>query len=136
MKITLLSVLIFFSFYCFSCSCIGLGKIDKKQYDSYDLIAKGQIIKIPDEENGFYMKIESLYKGEVKSDTVRVFSSNDEAMCGISFKIGEYWLIYAYEKRKKFSTGLCTRTKNLDPNSWRYNEKEISEEIRFLSRRK
>lgn len=38
-------------------------------------------------------------------------------MCGLNFNKGQTWLIFAYENNGSYSSYLCTRSKEVNPNS-------------------
>lgn len=118
----------------FSCTCESLGKIDKEQFNQYDLIATGKILSVDFGE--FTQKIEvgihRIFKGKIKKMTIILSTSSQSGMCGIFPKVGEKWLIYANGNDYEFSTDLCTRTQNMT----RANQKEkeiIKNDLTFLN---
>ncbi len=119
----------------FSCTCESLGKIDKEQFNQYDLIATGKILSVDFGE--FTQKIEvgihSVFKGRIKKMTIVLSTSSQSGMCGIFPKVGEKWLIYANGNGYEFSTDLCTRTQNMTRANQR--EKEIiKDDLTFLKK--
>lgn len=119
----------------FSCTCESLGKIDKKQFNQYDLIATGKILSVDFGE--FTQKIEvgihRVFKGRIKKMTIVLSTSSQPGMCGIFPKVGEKWLIYANGNGYEFSTDLCTRTQNMT----RFNQREneiIKDDLIFLKK--
>jgi hypothetical protein len=117
----------------FSCTCENLGKIDKEQFNQYDLIAIGKILSVDFGE--FTQKIEvgihRVFKGKIKKMTIILSTSSQSGMCGIFPKVGEKWLIYANGNNNEFSTDLCTRTQNMT----KVNQKEkdvIKDDLTFL----
>ena len=118
----------------FSCTCESLGKIDKEQFNQYDLIATGKILSV--DLGGFTQKIEvgihKVFKGKIKKMTIVLSTSSQSGMCGIFPKVGEKWLIYANGNDSEFSTDLCTRTQNMTRANQR--EKEIiKDDLTFLN---
>lgn len=118
-----------------SCTCERLGKIDKEQFNQYDLIATGKILSVGFGE--FTQKIEvgihRVFKGKIKKMTIVLSTSSQSGMCGIFPKIGEKWLIYANGSGYEFSTDLCTRTQNMTKANER--EKEvIKDDLTFLKK--
>ena len=109
----------------FSCTCENLGKIDNEQFNQYDLIATGKILRVDLGE--FTQKIEvgihRVFKGKITNMTIILSTSSQSGMCGIFPKVGEKWLIYANGNNYEFSTDLCTRTQNMTKANQR--EKEI-----------
>lgn len=121
-----------------SCSCTPPGPIDDRQYNSYQLIAKGKIESVT--VNGFertiLFKADTCYKGGENQSRIKIITPKQEGACGLFPKTGEAWLIFAYADGPDFRTHLCTRTKNLDPKSWNYNQAEIENDTRFLEQKK
>lgn len=116
------------------CSCIPLPPIDNKQYNEYSLIAKGKVVKITFSNLGenIYLTVDTCYKGGQKRETIKIVSPSSEGICGIFPKIGERWLMFAYAEGKNYKTNLCTRTKNMNPKAWNYNNDELSDDLKFL----
>ena len=119
----------------FPCTCESLGKIDKEQFNEYDLIATGKILSVDFGE--FTQKIEvgihSVFKGRIKKMTIVLSTSSQSGMCAIFPKVGEKWLIYANGNGLEFSTDLCTRTQNMT----RANQREkdiIKDDLIFLKK--
>ena len=57
--------------------------------------------------------IDEKIKG-VKSEEIDIYTRSQGTGCGISFKEGEKYLVYAYgddKKKKYYSTSICTRTR-------------------------
>ena len=108
----------------FPCTCESLGKIDKEQFNEYDLIATGKILSVG---------IHSVFKGRIKKMTIVLSTSSQSGMCAIFPKVGEKWLIYANGNGLEFSTDLCTRTQNMT----RANQREkdiIKDDLIFLKK--
>ena len=119
----------------FSCTCESLGKIDKKQFNQYDLIATGKILSVDFGE--FTQKIQvgihSVFKGRIKKMTIVLSTSSQSGMCGIFPKTGEKWLIYSNRNGYEFSTDLCTRTQNMTRVSEK-NKGIIKRDLNFLKK--
>ncbi len=134
MKYLFLLSFLLLSSITYSCSCIPLGKIDEKQYREYDLIIKGQIIRIVDKNFAriIYIKVEKYFKGKQNITTIKVESPSQSGSCGIFPKIGEQWLVFAYKQSNGYNTSLCTRTKNFNPKAWNFRKDEIEDDLKFL----
>lgn len=134
MKYIFLVSLLHLSSLTYSCSCIHLGKIDEKQYKEYDLIIKGKIIKLVENNSTriIYIKVDTHYKGTQTSKIIQVKSPSQSGVCGIFPEIGEQWLVYAFKNRNGYNTNLCTRTKNLNPKAWNFNKYDINNDLKFL----
>ena len=94
------------------CSCMPNGEIDAKQYHSYDLIIRGEIVKIDSQQydNLVTVKIKKTFKGETAEKTVVIKTPSSSAACGIHFLEGEQYLIYATQRKEQYSSILCSRT--------------------------
>jgi hypothetical protein len=66
------------------------------------------------------------------SDTIKVSTPSTDGLCGISAKIGEHWLIFAYKYENYFITDLCTRTKTLETKAHNYKKDEVEADLVFL----
>ena len=116
------------------CSCIPPGPIDDKQYNEYNLIVEGTVSKLvaKDFERTIYLTVKTYYKGGSKQKIVKITTPSQEGMCGILPNVGEDWLMFAYTNGQNYFTGLCTRTKNMNPKAWNYKKKEITDDKKFL----
>ena len=117
------------------CSCIPLGPLDDKQYNEYNLIAKGKIVNVivNNSERIIYLEVETYYKGKQTQANIEIGTPSQEGVCGILPKVGENWLMFAYADEKNYKTSLCTRTKNMNPKAWDYQKDELAEDIKFLT---
>lgn len=119
------------------CSCIEPSPIDDRQYNEYGLIAKGKIVKVTMDafSESIYLSVDTCFKGGATQKTIEITSPASEGMCGIFPQAGEHWLIFAYADGKHYRTNLCTRTKNMNPKSWNYQEETLADDLRFLRAR-
>ncbi|MET0945161.1 MAG: hypothetical protein ABWY22_07120 [Flavobacterium sp.] len=130
-----LLVIVFFIFstnFSFACSCIGKSKM-KKEIENTNVVFTGKIVsrKVYEEKNEYnenlnFAKVEykvliiERLKGEIKTDTLTIFTGLGNGDCGIKFQIGKSYIIYSnYEDehfnngkkvQKYLSTNICTRT--------------------------
>src|SRR5689334_20217783 len=120
-----------------SCNCLPLGEIDDIQYDQYQVIIKGKILKIFYDAHGkeYLIKIERNYKGVDSVSTVGISRPTTDGICGIDGMVGEYWLFFAYKDGKRLSTNLCTRTKTLEVKAWDYRKHDVENDLKFLEQR-
>jgi hypothetical protein len=58
----------------------------------------------------YKFSVEQSYLG-VPGTEIEVFTGRGGGDCGYQFKIGQRYLVYAYEDQNKLNTGICTRTK-------------------------
>jgi len=137
MRLYLLGITLLLSKISFCCSCVPLNEIDEQQYNQYSLIFKGKIIKVYEAslQRIILVKVDTYYKGEQKTRTIKITTPRQSGECGIFPKTGESWLMFAYVSRKEFMTNLCTRTKNMNPKSWNYNNVVLTEDLEFLERK-
>ena len=116
------------------CTCVRLGPIDNKQYNSYNLIAKGKVTKMieKDFERTIYFTVENYYKGGTNLAEIKITTPKEEGECGIITKKGESWLMFTYANGPDYRTTLCTRTKNMNPQAWDYQKSELLDDIKYL----
>ena len=116
------------------CSCVPLGPIDEKQYNEYNLIAKGKVAKVTvhDFERIIYLTVDTYYKGGGNQTKIKITTPKQEGECGIIPKVGESWLMFTYTNGSDYRKELFTRTKNMNPKAWDYNKSEIADDIKFL----
>ena len=141
---------IFSTNFSFACSCIGKSKM-KKEVEKTNVVFTGKIIssKIYEEKNEYnenlnfteveyqVLIIERL-KGEIKTDTLTIYTGLGNGDCGIKFQTGKSYIIYSNYEDEHFnngkkvqnyvSTNICTRTIE-------YESKEYKK-IRKYARRK
>jgi hypothetical protein len=137
MRIYLVLFILLFSNVAYCCSCVPLGNIDDQQYNKYDAIFTGKVLSI---QKKLWMKeitfeIQTLFKGIQKSSKIKITTSAQEGTCGISPKVGEEWLIFAYRENEGFETNLCTRTKSMNKKAWNYNKNELQQDIDYLNQK-
>jgi antitoxin component YwqK of YwqJK toxin-antitoxin module len=123
-EITLLSIVLLISCEAaLCCSCMGKKSITVEDYNSYNWIFTGQLIK--EVRSGgrnvgrecFY-KIITAYKGVVIGDTVSVYDAEDAGACGLGhLYIGREYLIFASGNEKK-GTSDCSRTTRVPLQVW------------------
>lgn len=149
-RFTVALLLIFISNYSFGCSCIGENSI-KNEIKNRDVVLIGKIISQEEYEekdtlyhNFIFKKIKfkiaviEKLKGEIKTDTISIFTGLGRGDCGINFKIGEKYIIYANYDNEHFNIGkkvdkflttnICTRTKL-------FEKKEFKKIKRFTKRK-
>ncbi|NCU02406.1 MAG: hypothetical protein GXC73_00320 [Chitinophagaceae bacterium] len=133
--LTLFILLLSSTAYC--CSCIPLGEIDDEQYNEYDAIFSGKVVSIKKKQwtKEITFEIQRRFKGIQKLSQITITTSAQEGTCGISPKVGERWLIFAYREKERFQTSLCTRTKSMNKKAWDYNKDELQKDIEFLNRK-
>ncbi|RXK59242.1 hypothetical protein ESA94_13960 [Lacibacter luteus] len=137
MRIFLIVFILLLSRTSYSCSCIPLGEIDDEQYNEYEAIFSGKVIAIKKKQwtKEVTFEIQIRFKGIQKLSQIVITTSAQEGTCGISPKVGEQWLIFAYRENEKLQTSLCTRTKSMNKKAWNYNKDELQKDIEFLNRK-
>jgi hypothetical protein len=129
-----LTATFFIPFTGICCSCLPLAGITEADYNSYQLILKGKVTQVIESnfERILEIKVAFYYKGSLKTDTVRISTPLEEGMCGINPGVGDNWLIFAYADRYYYRTNLCTRTRNMNPDSWNFDKDELQQDLEFL----
>lgn len=137
MRIFLILFILFFSNAAYCCSCEPPGKIDDQQYNKYYAIFTGKIISIQKKQwaKEITFEIRIQFKGILKLSKITITTSAHESTCGISPKVGEEWLIFAYREKEGFQTNLCTRTKSMNKKAWDYNKEELQQDIEYLKQK-
>lgn len=122
-----------------ACTCIGDISV-KNEIKRSDVVFLGEVVKIDIVtvnllDTNFnididlhILKIQMLiyfiFKGQLKSDTITVYTGMGEGDCGYNFELGKKYIVYAdYETRffnfcdkvpKFLSTNICKRTCELN----------------------
>lgn len=137
MRIYLILFVLVFSNDVYSCSCESHGKMDDQQYNKYDVIFSGKAISIQKKQwmKEITFEVQTRFKGVLKLSKVTITTLAQESTCGISPKVGEEWLIFAYRESEGFQTSLCTRTKSMNKNAWDYNKDELQQDIEYLNQK-
>lgn len=110
--ITIIFFLILFA-KSFACDCnILLG------HDSVDLVFMGKVIKIEKQDeyskNKITFQVCKYYKGKMKKKKITVnVPCLADPCCGIDFKVGKKYEVYALEQNGIFTTDQCTMTMEL-----------------------
>jgi hypothetical protein len=144
-----------------ACSCIGQGTV-KGEIKGSDVVLVGTILRewfktlegppilkrrlgdtisrmSPQKKpiSVYEVLVETLYKGKIKKDTVRIFSGVGGGDCGIGFEIGVKYIIYGKKRRffgdqierNAYWTDMCTRTIN-------YDQSEIDEIQKYAKKKR
>ena len=115
-----------------ACSCFMPGAVSVDELLESPLVFYGTAIEVEEvlsekdesdpfsrtlQERRMVFRIDQWVKGEEDAETVVVTTQGSSSSCGIYVKQGESWVIWTYEYKSKYYTGLCTRSsqvKNLD----------------------
>lgn len=106
----------------FACSCGPKAELMEARETS-SLVFMGQVVKVvlsvlKPGQNEVHFKIEKIFKleddGRPKKDTVVIYTSIEEALCGFHFITGRDYLVFATGTPAQYKTDLCTRTKLLE----------------------
>ncbi len=108
---------------------VVLSRTITAAFDEYGIVAKGDssVLKLlgTNPIAAYKIKVGSVFKGKQKFDTVVILTPVNSVGCGVSFKIGQEWIVYAGTKDDVLSsnsvqrftskegvyfTNLCTRT--------------------------
>jgi hypothetical protein len=84
------------------------------------------VLTVRVQQRKYTFAVRQLLKGQASAATVPVLTAGPGSSCGVSYKVGDDYVVYAYamdtatnlrgvEKKitPYFATGLCTRTKEL-----------------------
>lgn len=117
-----------------ACSCVGLGQISLHEFNTKQVIFKGEIISVQSGNFGLkaVFKVQQAFKGINDGDTLSVFTADNGGACGLGFTQNVVWLIYANIHEGKVHSGLCSRSKRFEP--YKANEpKKLKNELKFLN---
>lgn len=89
------------------CTCKNKNTIIE-DYNSTSLIFAGTVVRFSD-TTGFVFNISTLYKGSIFNDR-SVSVRSEGGNCSYEFKIGEKYLVFAFEDEGAYFTDKCTRT--------------------------
>jgi len=96
-----------FSSKIFGCTCLNNNSIIE-DYNEASIIFVGNVISHSD-TNGYLFTVQNNFKGALNS-VVYVNTGLGGGDCGYPFKIGESYLVFAYEHNLNYYTDICTRT--------------------------
>ncbi len=137
-KIIFLSILFFLATVAnsYACTCIGGKRSIKKALRKNDVVFLGEVISeeiiiyIHSKDGGYFksefrfkkftFRVQKIFKGRIKGDTVSVITGMGHGDCGFPFEIGKKYVVYSVwqnrfikkgEKVNKFlTTHICKRT--------------------------
>ncbi len=104
----------------YACSC-EFDYTPAAQFEYHDAVFRGEVISKSgrhaqcDPSRAFFresvveFKVDTVWKGEI-NETTYVTTNYHEETCGYPFKIGEKYIVYAYERDGELSVSLCSRT--------------------------
>ncbi|MCX7570956.1 hypothetical protein OS242_13485 [Tumebacillus sp. DT12] len=101
-----------------ACSCVGFTTLEAK--DVSDAVFRGTVteIKKPWMSKGtgdlakITLQVEEVWKGAAVQEIV-VSSALSEASCGVEFREGESYLVFAKNDGGRLTTSICNETKKL-----------------------
>ena len=99
-----------------SCGTYG-GPVTIKHYNNSEFIISGKAIKVvinqkevTDKQRQIEFQIDEIFKGQIDSKKVTIYTSLSDGSCGLIINENEQWVIYAYMQDGVISTNLCTRS--------------------------
>lgn len=133
-KLYVLFLIIIQCYLCLACTCIGKKSVNE-EFSKADVVFVGKILS----RNNFLVEDSSLpigykmykvrykvlnvtlFKGNVKQDTIQIITGLGGGDCGVEFKIGCDYIIYSFFENKYFPQGktvnkylytdICKRTR-------------------------
>lgn len=161
MKKSIIILFLIISNFSFACSCIGKSSI-KKEFKYRNVVLIGKIISkkiyqetdvyqehkldypkdfpekfIPKKAVYEILVIEKL-KGEIKTDTIKIYTGLGNGDCGVNFKIGENYIIYSNYEDEHFNNGIKNErflTTDICTSTQQFEEKEYKKVKRFAKRK-
>jgi len=93
-----------------ACSCAESESFEEALANA-DAVFSGEVTEIQNEDVSFDTGL--VWKGPLFEEYI-VTTAEDESTCGYPFKVGEWYLVYAFEVDGVYSTNICSRTSLLD----------------------
>jgi len=118
----------------FACDCPPIGKINKEQFDLYEVIFEGKVDSVS--KNCIWFEIITLNKGS-SLQKVKLFF-DDSTDCRMSFAKDEVWIIYSnYVKFGELAVNFCSRSRKKPENGSAdlftvSNQNTYDEELTYL----
>ena len=101
-----------------ACTCMHLRGDPAGAFKTAAAVFAGKVIEITEGESSMpasgvkelavKFRVEKSWK-LIRDDEITVFTVNTSNLCGLPFRVGERYLVYAHGG-KKLSTDICTRT--------------------------
>lgn len=116
-----------FAFPVFACTCISETTCELSK--SAEVVFTGTATEVRQMENGILSTrfgVEETFKGLIEKNEIEI-QSHPGVSCGISFEIGEKWIIFAGRFEGAFVTSLCSGNKQVGDN----RSKTILERLRI-----
>lgn len=121
----LLIAILLFNAEAICCSCIVKTKITVEDFNSYDWIFVGKLIKsdLTNSDDYRYRRwadyqVITAYRGVKVGGTIRIYDAASQDACGLGFlERGRNYLIYATGTDRKF-TSDCSRTTQVPVQFW------------------
>lgn len=101
-----------------ACKCYTVrGSVTIKDFNKSDFIFSGKATKVvidqkevTDRQRQVEFQIDELFKGQISSKKVTIYTALSSASCGLYINENEEWVIYAYMQDGVISTNRCTRS--------------------------
>lgn len=117
MKLILHHLFLVVALDCHSCTCKSIDKITLDEILNAETVFIGTINSIVfDEANHKKIAnfgVSKIIIGSQNQSEFSIETNIDGASCGLDFKVGQKWYIYAHNFEGKLHTGLCSRNVQL-----------------------
>ena len=84
------------------------GKLIAHEYNQRTAVFSGEVTELSDTR--VKLRVERLWKGDLGGE---VTLPNGGSSCYFGFRLGETYLVYAYEREGVLRTDICTLTKRM-----------------------
>ncbi len=119
------------SYFASGCSC-AYQKVDVQKIMQHDLVFEGKIIEKEEVSNtagknetpsgplrsmGYFkytFAVKKLINGDQNQKQIIVYSASTGAACGVNYKLGDEYYLFAYKYQGAFHTGLCSQNVKKD----------------------
>jgi hypothetical protein len=117
MRIILLSFFLISSIVSFSCTCRKLEEIAQDEIEKIGEAFIGKIKSVSKNDSNQTIsatfEVTKYLKGKKFNTEITVTTSNSEATCGLIFKDGQKWYVYAVYNENELHASLCGRSVQL-----------------------
>lgn len=115
---TLFLFLFVISVQVFACSCRPPLSMTDVEFFNADLVFIGKITHVNADEEAYRrtatFEILNPLKVAIDVKEVKIITAYESATCGLSFREGDMWYIWASDEGENFSSSICTRSLRLE----------------------
>jgi antitoxin component YwqK of YwqJK toxin-antitoxin module len=105
-----------------ACSCVPLGQLTIKDFNQTDAMFIGKVksvkpFPLTDSVNAgkveVVFEVGEAFKGLSRAKDVKIYTQSSSAACGIYFRKGEQWMVFATKYDTGLHANMCGRSRNI-----------------------